>query len=64
MIYLLNDNSLPWDNFHKKFRKENYEFKDFLIERLQIKYSQEAYRMISVDLKPMFKKVFTLRFED
>ena len=39
MIYLLNKNSLPWDNFHKKFKNSNYEFKDFLLERLQIKYS-------------------------
>ena len=64
MIYLLNDNSLPWDSFHKKFKKEKYEFKDYLMERLQIKYSQEVYKMISADLRPMFKKVFTLRFEE
>ena len=64
MVYLLNDNSLPWDNFHKKFKHEKYEFKNFLMERLQIKYSQEVYKMISPDLKPIFKKVFMLRFEE
>lgn len=39
MIYLLNHNTLPWDDFQKKFKHMDYEFKDFLLERLQIKYS-------------------------
>jgi hypothetical protein len=63
MIYLLNKNSLPWDKFHKKFQKQKYEFKDFLLERLQIKYSQEVYRMMPLELRPIFKEVFTLKYE-
>lgn len=39
MIYLLNKNYLPWCDFHKKFKDTNYEFKDFLKERLDIKYT-------------------------
>lgn len=64
MIYLLNNNSLPWDNFHKKFKKEKYEFKDYILERLKITYSQEAYRLVPQNLKPMFKQIFTLKFEE
>ena len=63
MIYLLNNNSLPWDDFHRKFKHKNFEFKDFLLERLQIEYSQKAYRMTAQNLRPMFKKIFTLKFE-
>jgi len=60
MVYLLNGNFLPWCDFHKKFKEKNYEFKDFLRERLDIKYTKEVFRMISKDLRNVFKKVFTM----
>lgn len=60
MVYLLNNNYLPWCDFHKKFKDTNYEFKDFLRERLEIKYTKEVFRIIPKDLRDMFKKVFTL----
>ena len=63
MIYLLNSNSLPWDNFHTKFKDKNYQLKDFLVERLKIKYSQELYKLISPNLKKMFRESFTLKFD-
>ena len=64
MVYLLNKNYLPWCDFHKKFKDQNYEFKDFLRERLEIKYTKEVFRLIPKDLRDMFKKVFTLQFEE
>jgi serine/threonine protein kinase len=64
MVYLLNKNSLPWCDFHKKFKDTSYEFKDFLRERLEIKYTKEVFRIIPKDLREMFKKVFTLQFEE
>lgn len=66
MLYLLNNNSLPWDNFHHhlKKKKEKYEFKDLLKERLKVVYSQKLYLLIPDDLKPMFRKVFTLSFDE
>lgn len=63
MVYLLNKNYLPWCDFYKKFQDQNYEFKDFLRERLAIKYTKEIFKMISKDLREVFKKVFTLQFE-
>ena len=64
MVYLLNKNYLPWCDFHKKFKDTSYEFKDFLRERLEIKYTKEVFRIIPKDLREMFKKVFTLQFEE
>ena len=64
MVYLLNKNFLPWCDFHKKFKDTSYEFKDFLRERLEIKYTKEVFRIIPKDLRDMFKKVFTLQFDE
>jgi len=60
MVYLLNRNYLPWSDFNSKFKE--YEFKDFLRERLELKYTKEVFRLIPKDLRDMFKRVFTLTF--
>lgn len=44
MIFLLNGGSLPWSDFHKKFKDANYEFKDYLRERIDIKYMREFFK--------------------
>jgi hypothetical protein len=62
MVYLLNKNYLPWSDFNTKFKE--YEFKDFLRERLELKYTKEVFRLIPRDLRDMFKRVFTLTFEE
>lgn len=62
MVYLLNNNYLPWSDFNTKFKE--YEFKDFLRERLELKYTKDVFRLIPRDLRDMFKKVFTLSFEE
>jgi hypothetical protein len=64
MVYLINNNTLPWCDFHKKFKDANYEFKDFLRERLEIKYTKGVFRMIPKELRDMFKRVFTMQFEE
>jgi hypothetical protein len=64
MFYLLNNNYLPWCDFYKKFKDTEYEFKDFLRERLGIKYTKEVFQIIPKDLREMFKKVFTLQFDE
>jgi hypothetical protein len=64
MVYLLNKNYLPWCDFHKKFKDTNYEFKDFLKERLDIKYTKELFKLIPKDLREMIKNNFTLQFDD
>jgi len=60
MIFLLNENYLPWSNFHKKFKDANFEFKDFLRERLEIKYTKEVFKIAPKSIREMLKKVFTL----
>lgn len=62
MVYLLNKNYLPWSDFNSTFKE--YEFKDFLRERLELRYTKEVFRLIPRDLRDMFKKVFTLTFEE
>jgi serine/threonine protein kinase len=64
MVYLLNKNYLPWCDFHKKFKNKNFEIKDFLRERLEIKYTKEVFRMIPKELREIFKQVFTMQFHD
>lgn len=39
LVYMLNDNKLPWSDFCTRFKDLNYEFKDYLVERLKLKYS-------------------------
>lgn len=46
MIYLLNDNYLPWCDIEKKFNEQGLEFKDVLKERLDIEYTKRLFRMI------------------
>lgn len=53
MIYLLNDQSLPWSNFYTKYK--NYEFQDHINERLKMKYTKRLYNMVSLDLKKIAK---------
>lgn len=60
MIYLLNKNQLPWCDFHKQFKNQNYEFKDFLRERLDIKYTKEVFKIVPKELREMLKRIFTL----
>ena len=62
MIYLINQNFLPWSDFSNQFK--DYEFKDFLRERLEVKYTKEVFKIIPKDLREMFRRVFTLTFEE
>ena len=64
MIYLLNKSYLPWGDFHKKFEDTSYEFKDFLRERLDLKYTKEVFKLIPRSLRDMLKKILTLQFEE
>ena len=64
MIYLLNKSFLPWADFHKKFEDTSYKFKDFLWERLDLKYTKEVFKLIPRSLREMLKKILTLHFEE
>ena len=46
MIYLLNDNCLPWCDIEKKYVEQGMEFKDVLRERLEIEYTKRLFTMI------------------
>jgi hypothetical protein len=39
-------------------------FKDFIKERLDIKYCRELFRMIPKSLREIFKQIFTMRFKE
>lgn len=62
MVYLLNKNYLPWNNFHERFQNMNYDFDDFLRERLELQYTKQVFRMTPKSLRHMLKKIFTLQF--
>lgn len=55
MIYLLNNCQLPWSNFVRDFKDENYKFSDYLKERLKVKYTKELIKMCPEALKPILK---------
>lgn len=62
MAFMLNDSSLPWSNFRDEF--EDYEFKDFLKERLKTKYILKLLHIFSAKLRPVMTKVHQMKFED
>jgi len=64
MIFLLNGGSLPWSDFHKKFKDANYEFKDYLRERIDIKYMREFFKQVPQPLRDIIKKILTLQFDE
>ena len=64
MIYLLHDNTLPWSNFAQVFKDKNYEFKDYLRERIDIKYTREVIDMCPKSMTFMLKKILTMKFEE
>lgn len=63
MIFLLYGR-LPWSDFGKKFKRNNYTFEDYLRERVNIKYSKEVMDMCPENLKPIMKKCMLLSFAD
>lgn len=73
MIYLLNDNYLPWCDIERKYDNEGMEFKDVLRERLEIEYTKKLFTMIPSmlqilsyfleELISMLKYVLTLKFD-
>jgi len=46
MIYLLNDNYLPWCDIESRFISQGMEFKDVLRERLEIEFTKRLFTMI------------------
>jgi hypothetical protein len=60
MVYLLNNSSLPWSEFHKIFKNENYEFNDYLRKRLDIKYTKDFFKLAPKSLRDIIKRVLTL----
>jgi hypothetical protein len=46
MIYLMNDNYLPWCDIEKKFKQQDLEFKDVLKERLECEFTKRLFKMV------------------
>ena len=73
LIYLLNDNYLPWCDIEEKYIQGGMDFKAVLRERLEIEYTKRLFAMIPSkhklftrieELIHTFKKVLTLKFEE
>ena len=64
MVYLLNGSKLPWSEFHKKFKGMKYEFRDYLKERLDIKYTKKVFQMMPKSLRSICKKIFVQKFDE
>ena len=60
MVFMLNGGSLPWSDFHKKFKDRDYAFKDFLRERVDIKYMREFFKQVPSALREIVKKILIL----
>jgi hypothetical protein len=46
MIYLLNENYLPWCDIEQRFLQQGMEFKDVLRDRLEIEFTKRLFTMI------------------
>lgn len=73
LIYLLNDNYLPWCDIESRFVQQGMEFKDVLRERLEIEFTKRLFTMIPSkdylveksieELIQTLKNVLTLKFD-
>lgn len=65
LIYLLNEEYLPWcDLFSKEPGAERPDLKVLLKERLDLKYTRKLFSIIPPELTDCLKKVLTLTFDD
>ena len=63
MIYLLNENKLPWSNFNKKFKDLEKSFSDYLSERLELHYTKELFKMVPKSFRAVLKEILVLTFD-
>ena len=64
MVFLLNGGSLPWSDFHKKFKDRDFAFKDYLRERVDIRYMREFFRQVPSAFREIVKQILTLKFDE
>lgn len=57
MIYLMNDNKLPWCDIEKRLMQQDLEFKDVLKERLEAEYTKRLIKMIPSKVLSFFAKL-------
>ena len=63
MIYLLNDNKLPWSHFNQKFKDTESSFSDYLNERLELTYTKELFKLIPKTFRGVLKEILVLTFD-
>ena len=64
MVFLLKGGNLPWSNFHKKFKDRDFAFKDYLRERVDIRYMREFFRQVPSAFREIVKQILTLKFDE
>ena len=64
MIFLLNQGPLPWPDMNRDFKGANYNFDDYLSERLKSKYSQRVMNLCPESIKEVMLKVMQLQYEE
>lgn len=63
MIFLLNENKLPWSNFNSKFKDLDKSFSDYLGERLELSYTRELFKMVPKSFRSVLKEILVLTFD-
>lgn len=63
MIFLLNENKLPWSNFNSKFKDQDKSFSDYLGERLEIQYVRQLFKMVPKSFRSVLKEILVLTFD-
>lgn len=63
MIYLLNQNKLPWSNFNNKFKDLDKSFSDYLGERLELCYTRELFKMVPKSFRTALKEILVITFD-
>ena len=51
LVYLLNHNYLPWNDFETKYKVQEIAFKELLHQRMHIQYTKRLFNMIPSKLK-------------
>ena len=64
MIYMLNDNKLPWSDFQMKNDDGEDSFSEFLNQRLDLKYTKELFKMSPRSLRRVLREILVLKFDE
>jgi len=64
LVYLLNDQTLPWSHFEARFEKSSHPEKKAIQHRLFKCYTRQIVNMIPAEMFECFKQIMRCRFDE